>query len=119
MWASPVKARWGWKDWCESEQFHLDNLKHSFKFALKKDARVCHIDSVDDLRKLPRSNNNEDDRLYCIDFEKASKQYDAIELHLSDEPPHKFCEGLYFQLYGWDCDSILIMNPDIVEEVKK
>lgn len=37
---------------------------------------------------------------------------DAIELHLT-------CNGnmnneLYFALYGWDCNSIRIMNPDIV-----
>ena len=24
---------------------------------------------------------------------------------------------LYYKLYGWDCDSIVIMNPDIVVEL--
>ena len=44
-----------------------------------------------------------------IDFESLSKSYDAIELHLSDSE-----DNLYMMLYGWDCDSILIMNPDVI-----
>ena len=43
----------------------------------------------------------------CLDFEKLSKDYDAIEVI----DIGKF----YWALYGWDCNSILIMNPDIVE----
>ena len=45
------------------------------------------------------------------------KKYDAIELHLSDEVTDDYLESLYFKLYGWDCDSILIMNPDIIRGV--
>lgn len=33
----------------------------------------------------------------------------ALELHFSE------CGELYWALYGWDCDCILIMNPDIME----
>lgn len=35
--------------------------------------------------------------------------YDAIELSLSAD--HR----LYWDLYGWDCDSILVMNPDKIK----
>ena len=24
---------------------------------------------------------------------------------------------LYYQLYGWDCDSIVVMNPDVIIEL--
>ena len=44
-----------------------------------------------------------------LDFEELKKEYDAIEVIISD--------GLYYALYGWDCDSILILNKDIVEEL--
>lgn len=113
IWASPIDAEWGWKQWCVSEEFRINKLSTSFEFYLDDNARVCHIKSVDDLRKLPRLQGL-DSTLYCIDFEKAMVKYDAIELHLSDEINDDYLDGLYFRLYGWDCDSILIMNPNII-----
>lgn len=49
FWASPVDAKWGWKDWCESENFMDCDIENSFKFTLKDTANVIHIHSVDDL----------------------------------------------------------------------
>ena len=44
------------------------------------------------------------------DFEKlVSDGVDAIEFFISDD------NKLYWDLYGWDCDSILIMNPNIIK----
>lgn len=49
------------------------------------------------------------------DFEKAYYLgIDAIELHLSEDESPDGMNGLYWLLYGWDCDSILILNPKIV-----
>jgi hypothetical protein len=44
-----------------------------------------------------------------IDFAYGKDGVDAIKLNLS-----KGDYELYYELYGWDCDSILIMNPDII-----
>ena len=47
------------------------------------------------------------------DFEKMlADGWDAIEFRLSED------SELYWALYGWDCDSILVMNPDVVEEIR-
>lgn len=109
FWASPVDAKWGWKDWCEAEDFRECNIENSFKFTLKDTANVTHIHSVDDLEMLPKIGSNVTDQV-LLDFEKLCNDgVDAIELHLSDD------NELYWVLYGWDCDSILIMNPDIIE----
>ena len=49
----------------------------------------------------------------CIDFEKMLNDgVDAVELHLMDKG--NLNHGLFFALYGWLCDSILIMNPKII-----
>ena len=49
---------------------------------------------------------------YLIDFEECVKQgIGAIELR-------DIWKGLYFPLYGWDCECILILNPEIVEVSK-
>ena len=115
LWASPVDARNGWKDWCINEHFHVDRLKESFTFTLSDTANVLHLYDVEQLRDLPQLTM----RFMtwtCLDFEQLlADGYDAVELHLSDEKNSDgFLDGLYWELYGWDCDSILIMNPEVV-----
>jgi len=46
-----------------------------------------------------------------LDFNKLKEEYDAIEVFISSD------SRLYRALYGWDCDSILIMNKDVIEYV--
>lgn len=113
LWASAVDATWGWKDWCKREEFELYRLKTSFSFHLAPTANVLVIDNVDCLKGLPRLELNEfsHDLWVSLDFEKIRDSgVDAIELVLSSD------QRLYWELYGWDCDSILIMNPDVIIE---
>jgi hypothetical protein len=121
LWASPVDADFGWKTWNDNEHFRECSESNCFTFTLTESANVYHIYSVADLKSLPEyANFIVPSRWYCIDFEKALEQgYDAIELHISEEErtDTEPFECLYFKLYGWDCDSILIMNPDVVMEV--
>lgn len=110
FWASPIDAEYGWKQWCEDNKFRECNEDDSFQFELTDDANVLHIRSVDDLKDLPLAKG--DHSWYCLDFEKLLKSgVDAVELHLSED------RLLYWRLYGWDCDSILIMNKDVVREI--
>lgn len=122
LWASRVDAEYGWKDWCESSGYKKCEENNSFKFTLDNKANVYHIYSVKDLEVLPRIFLTNDEYFstidkYLIDFENAvNSGYDAIELHLSEETniTDDVMGGLYYALYPWDCDSILIMNPEIV-----
>ena len=78
--------------------------------SLSNDARVLYINSVNDLEDLPELHNEIGICSWkLLNFEKLAKTYDAIEVNISGDPE------LYFALYGWDCDSILIMNPNIIE----
>ena len=115
FWASPVDAEFGWKQWCEREHFALDRFVHSFKFTLSPEAKVLTIGSKLDLHGLPRGDTfGLDLGMVCLDFEELVKQgYDAVELELSRD------WDLYWDLYGWDCDSIVILNPDIIVEVEE
>ena len=109
LWASDIKAVRGWKDWCEEEQFRDCKEDDSFSFTLSDSAKVLYISSVDDLKSLPKVKSELGSVLWVLlDFEKLAKTYDAIEVSISSD------FDLYFELYGWDCDSILIMNPDVV-----
>ena len=114
LWASDVNAERGWKEWCDAEEFRDCNKENSFSFVLADNAKVLYIDSVDDLKVLPKV----DDKFgmnfsswYLLDFEKLAETYDAVEVSISND------FDLYYQLYGWDCDSIVIMNPNVIIEV--
>jgi hypothetical protein len=120
LWASPVDAPFGWKEWCEREHFRENNEDNSFKFVVKDDSKIIHVRDVKDLEKLPKQKDTYDlDIMCCLDFEQIQKDFDGIELHLSEEEKsiETFCNGLYFKLYGWDCDSIIIFHDEAIEIV--
>ena len=116
LWASPINSKWGWKDWCESEEFCTERLNKCFRFWLTNDAKVAHIYSVQDLIDLGGYKDDMSRRydMCYLDFEKIARKYDAIELHLCYDGEH-INQDLYFALYGWDCDSLLVLNPDVVK----
>lgn len=118
LWASPIDAKYGWKDWNEDNEFCECNKENSFSFTLRDGAKVYHIRDCEDVLKMPEVKSDIKLHEHIPDFEKMAKEYDAIELHLSEEERHELGEGLYFELYGWDCDCILILNPYVVREVE-
>lgn len=109
LWASDIKAKYGWKDWNKSENFTECSKENSFIFTLSDDANILHINSIKDLDSLPKIKSKFGLTSWVVlDFEKLAEIYDAIEVNISSD------YNLYYKLYGWDCDSIIIMNPDIV-----
>lgn len=119
LWASPVNAKFGWKEWCQTNDDAELEEENSFRFTLAAGAKVWHIWSTDDAKRMPQQEDKLGTNMLCPDFERlVADGYDAVELHLSEEKgEHGLTDGLYFLLYGWDCDSILVLNPDVVEEI--
>jgi hypothetical protein len=115
LWASPCDSEYNWYEWCMANSFHIDHLKDYFIFTIKDDARVLIIKSHNDLVRLkhnglcldfssryPFSMNG-----FYPDFEKLlDLGYDAIEVYIQDT--------IYMDLYGWDCDSLLVLNPNCI-----
>ena len=121
LWASRINATRGWKDWCEVEDFRECTEKLSFKFTIKNGSNIVTIKSLEDLEKLPvqegsRWSKDTPWRSYIIDFEKCIDQgIDAVELCIyGDEYDCDDYFELHNSLYGWDCDSIVILNPNAV-----
>lgn len=113
FWASRIDAKFGWKDWCIGQEFRDIDENDAFRFKLKDNTKVLYINNTDILSTLPKAYIKDTNIFIFLDFEKLSKEYDAIEVNISE------CRDLYYSLCGWDCDSILIMNPDIIEEIKQ
>lgn len=108
LWASPVDTEYGWREWVKDNDFPC-KLERWFKFTLKENARVLKITNTSQLDELPQFENIYSDIGKCIDFEKLSLDYDAMIVLISTD--HR----LYYDLYGWDVDSILVMNSDVIE----
>lgn len=115
LWGSPVDSEWGWRQWNESEKYVECNDEESFKFRLKPGNKVLTLKTKSDIEGIPELGTTGfpmpilgDE--YHPDFEKLASMIDAIEIE--DIAP------FYMSLYGWDCESILVLNPYIIEEVK-
>lgn len=117
LWASSINARYGWKDWNKDTEFRECKEENSFKFKLKANAKVCIINSVKELKLLPMENQCPSligRQIKFLDFEKLiTLGYDAMLVNISSD------YGLYWDLYGWDCDSLLVFNKDIIEECEE
>lgn len=119
FWASRTDAEYGWKDWNKNNHFASCNEENKIVFRLAENVRVLELHSVADAKKMKMEYPTENKYgipaygfVDYIDFEGIAKDYDAIEFFLSDD------HELYDEMYGWDCDSILILNPDVVQQIE-
>ena len=109
LWASNINAKYGWKEWCRENNFRKCSYDDSFKFKLKSGTKVLRIDKAKTLKELPIIDSPYKFSWINLDFEKIKENYDAIEVLISAD------HQLYWDLYGWDCDSLLILNKDCIE----
>lgn len=107
LWTSPIDSKWGWKDWNEGELFRKCNEQNSFTIELNKDAKIFIINSLEDLKKAPLINGFSKK---VIDFEYIAKKYDAI--WLTEKGQYETHLNYKLDLYGWDCETVLIINPN-------
>lgn len=108
LWGTRADSEFGWKEWCEEQGFRQCHEAQAFRFTLRPDARVLLITDADNLVDLPHVEGPLTTRWDCLDFEKLATEYDAIEVLITED------FRLNQRLYGWDCDSILIINPEVV-----
>lgn len=120
MWSSPVNSDNTWEDWCLGNGFRIEKLDKQFRFILAEGSKVLRIRSNKDLDELYSRGYKRheldqypylhDDSLYYLDFEKIlANGYDGIQVTITNET--------YWSLYGWDCDTLLVLNPDCVIEI--
>lgn len=114
LWGSPLDAERGWKQWCESESFQDCNEDNCFIFELIDTANIYQINCKEDIEQLPLQNSIITTWL-APDFEAIKKSgIDAIQFNLSNDTTENYFERIYYALYGWDCDCILVLNKDVV-----
>jgi hypothetical protein len=114
FWTSPKNSDRGWKNWCDDANFGECLQVKCTTVTLSANAKILKIDSLLDLINIPYTKTDK----YVIfnetvlDYETIALHYDAIwltakglsETHLSTP----------MDLYGWDCETVLVMNPDCI-----
>ena len=121
LWCSEYKEDTisSWHEWCHAENFHEGRLDCGTIFEIKDNARIFIIDKFSDLLYLSEHYELKDGVistfLSSLDFESIAKDYDAIKLTENGEHETRFTKP---SLYGWDVESMLIMNFDIVKNQK-
>ena len=119
LWTSPVDSEYGWKEWCTDEEFRDCNVENSFTLELKDSCKILKIDSKEDLINIIYTyKGNYFNKIY-LDFETISKYYDAIWLTVKGESETRHC-GMFDDgipcIYGWDCESVLLLNNCCIKE---
>ena len=114
IWASPTESKFGWKQWCTLE--HFGNLKEQHPVTLEIDTEnFITIDHSRDLKLLPWYKIG--GFLEAIDFEKLKKQ--GVDGIILTEKGQWDTRLTYPQnLYGWDCESVLIMNERCIKKIE-
>lgn len=116
FWTSPVNSSYGWKDWNLDSEFRECDLKNSCTLKLKPSAKIYVIDNMAHLKRYSTNKCKYTNKLY-LDFEKMSKKYDAIWVTtkgLMETSDISYKEGFVYSLYGWDCETVLILNKEII-----
>jgi hypothetical protein len=126
LWTSPINSNYGWKQWCKDEHFYKKNLKKSFKLQLKSNARILLIHCLSDLKRLKsnyllpphlvKKTFGDDFNTRFPDFEYYSKKYDAI--WLTEQGRWKTRLTRPYTLYGWDMETVFIMNPNCFKIIR-
>lgn len=112
MWSSPINSSYGWKHWCDYENFRNCDEENSFKFKLKHKSKIYIIDNMEDLEKLPFYDMG---YYYNLDFVKITQRYDAILLTQNGQILTR--HGHPINLYGWDCECLLVLNKKCIKIV--
>ena len=127
LYSSPVNTKWGWKDFCECEDFHTDCLDKYFKFTLSENAKILNVNTEYDIIPYIISYEYKEtfDPLISADFrnitdccdridqKKLMEEYDGMELYMDKN----WDQLRYSMFYTWDVDTLVVWNPDIIKEV--
>lgn len=120
FWASSKESNNGWYQWCQHTSFCNDNPNCRIEFNLAPDAKIMKIETLDDIAYLVHKYPADFSAMICplgsyvehglpykaIDYAAMSKDFDGIDYSYTK---------LGNLLGPWDCDSIVIFNPDVVQ----
>ena len=91
----------GWKKWCESAEFELENLRHEIEIVFRDDANILFLETEEDIVDFDKKFGEYTCGRRSCDWVAVARKYQGIVI-----APYQW--GLRFNLrwyYGWDCAS--------------
>ena len=119
FWGSPVGAEFGWKQWCERNDFRLSSFSSYIVWRLKDGSKILKIRSAADVEPLPVVIDENLNDLPNIDYNLLRTKFDAVEL--VNPWIGKSCSHSSHKEFGfntWDCQSIVVLNPNKIEVLR-
>lgn len=117
LWGSPKGSAYGWVEWCLAEEYGDPQKWSQWWVHLDPTARLFTIDSFSDLFVLHRRYPSPDRlRLLAMDWPGIACDYDAVWLTEEGQWRTRMTGSL--SLYGWDCESVVVLNHDVIERVE-
>ena len=105
-----------WQEWCIGEMFnHYNVVNDAVVFSISQDARIYVIDTAEDFFDLKKRYSNDPihDRYSChLDWYAISLDYDVVYVSA------KGIKANYYNMNGWDVESGVILNFDVIENQK-
>lgn len=100
----------GWRDWCEGEEFQLSCLTHRAELVLQPDVNVLHLDSSAALLAFTRHYESSNERFsflrQMIDWPAVTRDYRGLVI-----APYDWSLRLDLRwYYAWDCASACIWD---------
>lgn len=117
LWTSPIDSENNWRKWCERENFNIWKLEKSFRMEVST-KNLLVIDNYYDFNTQMVHSNIMTIDIYglpSIDWEKLVNQYNGIWLTARGEAETRY--SYPYNLYGWDCDTVLLFNEKPIIKV--
>ena len=105
----------GWKEWCQSEHFNLDNLKYCYEVVLKY-KHILMLQDDHDLKMFNYAYKTLQHGIHMIDWKSVTKDYNGIIITPYSQDHRLDLKFMWY--YGWDCASGCIWNLDEIESFK-
>lgn len=127
FWGSPIDTEYGWKEWCEREDFEVGSYDwdNPIKWKLKDGSKVYRIYYTDVLSEetsgltkyLVENPLFKSSGIFgkCLDFELMLEDgIVAVEL-MDGWIGHRFENFIEASFYTWDCESIVVLDETKIE----
>ena len=120
FWGSPVNAEFGWKEWCQCEDFGSYDWNNYVIWSLEPNCKILRIDWDDIVHKeiledyltIPYEFMATGCSWFenCLDFKKLKTDgIVAVEL-MNPAIGHSFKYDLEMMFNSWDCESIVVLD---------
>jgi hypothetical protein len=127
LWTSPFHPDIGseWIEWCKEEEFGVKAEGSPISFLkVKDDGKFLLINTLNDLIEILKAFQlkSYQGKFFdpVLDYESLTRSIDGIYLTTAGQCATRLSgieDDSHASLYGWDCETVFIMNQNVIDNV--